>query len=122
MLDALPVPLPLLLGGLGVAALVAGVVVVWTRGRSSRDKAFLELGSEPSPDAQQAAPEEPSEPSEPTLEPLPPAPEGSPEPMVVANFAPDQLSLGIVVPSARRRPGASMKPFKEMAGSVVTKG
>ena len=118
MLDALPVPLPLLLGGLGVAALVAGVVVVWTRGRSSRDKAFLELGSETSPGAQQAAPE----PSEPTFEPLPPTPEGEPEPMVVANFAPDQLSLGITVPSARRRPGASMKPFKEMAGSVVTKG
>ena len=118
MLDALPVTLPLLLGGLGVAALVAGVVVVWTRGRSSRDKAFLELGSEPSPDAQQAAPE----PSEPTFEPLPPAPEGDREPMVVANFAPDQLSLGIIVPSARRRPGTSMKPFKEMAGSVVTKG
>ena len=121
MLDALPAPLPLLLGGLGVAALVAGVVVVWTRGRSSRDKAFLELGSETSPGAQQAAPE-PSESSEPTFEPLPPAPEGEPEPMMVANFAPDQLSLGITVPSARRRPGASMKPFKEMAGSVVTKG
>lgn len=115
MLDALP--LPLLLAGLGAAALVAGVVVVWTRGRSSGDKAFLELGSEPSPDAQQAAPE----PSEPTFEPLPPAPQDSPEP-VMANFAPDQLSLGITVPSARRRPGASMKPFKEMAGSVVTRG
>ncbi len=118
MLDAFPVPLPLLLGGLAVAALVAGVVAVWTRGRSSRDKAFLELGSETSPGAQQAA----SEPSEPTFEPLPPAPEGEPEPMVAANFAPDQLSLGITVPSARRRPGASMKPFKEMAGLVVTKG
>lgn len=117
MLDALPLPLPLLLGGLGAAALVAGVVVVWTRGRSSGDKAFLELGSEPSPDAQQAAPE----PSEPTFEPLPPAPQDSPEP-VMANFAPDQFSLGIIVPSARRRPGASMKPFKEMAGSVVTRG
>ena len=117
MLDALPLPLPLLLGGLGAAALVAGVVVVWTRGRSSGDKAFLELGSEPSPDAQQAAPE----PSEPTFEPFPPVPQDSPEP-VMANFAPDQLSLGIIVPSARRRPGASMKPFKEMAGSVVTRG
>ena len=116
MLDALPVPL--LLGGLGVAALVAGVVVVWTRGRSSRDKPFLELGSETSPGAQQAAPE----PSETTFEPLPPAPEGAPAPMVAAIFAPDQLSLGITVPSARRRPGAGMKPFKEMAGSVVTKG
>ena len=121
MLDALPLPLPLLLGGLGAAALVAAVVVVWTRGRSSGDKAFLELGSEPSPDAQQAAPE-PSEPSESTFEPLPLAPEAAPEPMVAANFAPDQLSLGITVPSARRRPGASMKPFKEMAGSVVTRG
>ena len=118
MLDALPLPLPLLLAGLGAAALVAGVVAVWTRGRSSGDKAFLELGSEPSPDAQQAAPE----PSEPTFEPLPPAPEAAPEPMVAANFAPDQFSLGITVPSARRRPGASMKPFKEMAGSVVTRG
>ena len=118
MLDALPVPLPLLLAGLGAAALVAGVVVVWTRGRSSRDKAFLELGSEPSPAVQEAAPET----SEPTFEPLPPAPEGDPEPMVVATFAPDQLSLGLTVPSLRRRPGASMKPFKEMAGSVVTKG
>ena len=118
MLDALPVPLPLLLGGLGAAVLVAGVVVVWTRGRGSGDKAFAEFGSDGSSGAQQAAPET----SEPTFEPLPPAPEGDPEPMVVANFAPDQLSLGITVPPGRRRPGASMRPFKEMAGSVVTKG
>lgn len=120
MLDALPVPLPLLLGGLALAALVAGVVVLWTRGRSSGDKAFVEFDSAaaPSPVAQQTAPEA----SEPTFEPLPEAPEGEPEPMVVANFAPDQLSLGLTVPSGRRRPGASMKPFKEMTGSVVTRG
>ena len=118
MLDALPVPLPLLFGGLGVAALVAGVVVVWIRGRGSRDKAFAEFGSAPSPGGQQAAPET----GEPTFEPLPPAPEGDPEPMVVANFAPDQLSLGPTVPPGRRRPGASMTSFKEMVGSVVTKG
>lgn len=118
MLDALPVPLPLLLGGVAVAVLAAGVVVVWTRGRRSGDKAFVEFGSDASPGVQQVA----SEPSELTFEPLPPAPEGDPEPMVVANFAPDQLSLGLTVPSGRRRPGASMKPFKEMAGSVVTRG
>ena len=121
MLDALPVSLPLLLAGLGVAALVAGVVVIWTRGRGSGDKAFVEFGSAPSPEAQQvqqAAPEI----SEPAVEPLPPAPEEEPKPMVVATFAPDQLSLGLTVPAGRRRPGASMGPFKEMAGSVVTKG
>ncbi|KKZ11232.1 MAG: hypothetical protein TE42_08350 [Candidatus Synechococcus spongiarum SP3] len=118
MLDALPVPLPLLLAGLGGAALVAGVVVVWTRGRGSGDKAFAEFGSDASPGVQQTAPET----SEPTFEPLPAAPAGDPEPMVVANFAPDQLSLGITVPAGRRRPGASMKPFKEMADSMVTKG
>ena len=115
MLDALPAPL--LLGGLGAAALLAGVVVVWARGRGSGDKAFAEFGSDPSPGVQETAPET----SEPTFEPLPPAPQDSPEP-VMANFAPDQLSLGPTVPSVRRRPGASMKPFKEMAGSVVTRG
>lgn len=115
MLDALPVPLPLLLVALGVAALVAGVVVIWTRGRGSGDKAFVEFGSGASPGSQQAAPEA-SEPSETT------APEEPPKPMVVANFAPDQLSLGVTVPPGRRRPGASMKSFKEMAGLVVTNG
>ena len=109
--------LPLLFGGAGSIALLVAVIVIWTRGRSARDKAFLELGSEPSSDVQQAAPEV----GEPTFEPLPPAPEDAPEP-VLANFAPDQLSLGLTVPSGRRRPGASMKPFKEMAGSVVTRG
>ena len=124
MLDALPLPLPLLLGGMAVAALLVGVVVVWTRGRGSGKKAFAEFGSGASPDAQQAAPTKGNaavETSAPPLEPLPPAPQEAPEP-VVANFAPDQLFLGATVPSGRRRPGASMKPFKEMAGSVVTKG
>ena len=113
MLDALP--LPLVFGGLGVIALLVGVVVIWTRGRGSGDKAFAEFEADASP--QQAA-----ESSTPPFEPLPPAPQESPEPMVVANFAPDQLSLGLTVLPGRRRPGASMKSFKEMAGSVVTKG
>lgn len=117
MLDALPLPLPLplLFGGLGVAVLLVGVVVIWTRGRGSGKKAFAEFESGASPEQQASAS------SEPTFEPLPPAPQDAPEP-VMANFAPDQLSLGLTVPSGRRRPGASMKPFKEMAGSVVTKG
>ncbi|MXX08217.1 MAG: hypothetical protein F4Y87_04980 [Synechococcus sp. SB0665_bin_28] len=115
MLDALPLPLPLLFGGLAVAALLVGVVVIWTRGRGSGKKAFAEFESGASPEQQAAAS------SEPPFEPLPPAPQDAPEP-VVANFAPDQLSLRLTVPSGRRRPGASMKPFKEMAGSVVTKG
>ena len=126
MLDALP--LPLLFGGLAVAALLVGVVVVWTRGRGSGKKAFVEFEPDASPGPQEmaqgkdSAPTQPAEEtSAPTTEPLPPAPREAPQP-VVANFAPDQLSLGLTVPSGRRRPGASMKPFKEMAGSVVTKG
>ena len=117
MVDALP--LPLLFGGVAVAALLVGGVVIWTRGRGSGKKAFAEFESGASPDAQQG--DQTTETSEPTLEPLPPAPQDAPEP-VLANFAPDQLSLGPTVPAGRRRPGASMKPFKEMAGSVVTKG
>ncbi|MCY4055815.1 MAG: hypothetical protein OXF67_08150 [Cyanobacteria bacterium MAG CAR4_bin_6] len=122
MLDALP--LPLIFGGLGVAALLVGVVAVWTRGRGSGKKAFAEFESGASPDPQQAARTKDNaaaEPGEPAFEPLPPAPENVPEP-VTANFAPDQLSLGLTVPSGRRRPGAGMGPFKEMAGSVVIKG
>lgn len=119
MLDALP--LPLLFGGLGVAALLVGVVVVWTRGRGSGKKAFAEFESGASPDPQQAARTKDGAAAEPGFQPLPPAPEKTREP-VMANFAPDQLSLGITVPSGRRRPGASMAPFKEMAGSVVAKG
>ena len=131
MLDALPVPLPLLLGALGVAALVAGVVVVWTRGRGSGKKAFVEFETGASPNPQQVAQapqpaatrskEVAATSEEAAFEPLPPAPEDAPEP-VLANFAPDQLSLGLTVPSGRRRPGTSMKPFKEMADSVVTRG
>ena len=117
MLDALP--LPLLFGGLGVAALLVAVAVVWTRGRVSGKKAFAEFEAEPSPAVQQEAAQATE--NEPPFEPLPPAPQEAPEP-VVANFAPDQLSLGLTVPAGRRRPGASMKPFKEMAGSVVAKG
>ncbi|MCY4235717.1 MAG: hypothetical protein OXE74_05375 [Cyanobacteria bacterium MAG CAR2_bin_4] len=122
MLDALP--LPLIFGGLGVAALLVGVVAVWTRGRGSGKKAFAEFESGASPDPQQAARTKDNaaaEPGEPAFEPLPPAPENVPEP-VTANFAPDQLSLGLTVPSGRRRPGTGMGPFKEMAGSVVIKG
>ncbi|MCY4332190.1 MAG: hypothetical protein OXC96_06780 [Cyanobacteria bacterium MAG CAR1_bin_15] len=118
MLDALP--LPLIFGGLGVAALLVGVVAVWTRGRGSGKKAFAEFESGASPDPQQAARTKDNAAAEPG-EPLPPAPENVPEP-VMANFAPDQLSLGLTVPSGRRRPGAGMGPFKEMAGSVVIKG
>ena len=124
MLDALP--LPLLVGGLAVAALVLGVVLIWTRGRGAGKKAFVELGGGASPRqvmrAKGSATRPAAETSAPPLEPLPPAPQEPAEPMVVANFAPEQLSLGPTVPAGRRRPGATMKPFKEMAGSVVTKG
>ena len=126
MLDALP--LPLFFGALGVVALLVGVVVIWTRGGVSGKKAFAKFESEASPSPQKVAQEKDSAPvqpaaeaSEPKFEPLPPTPKDSPEPVLV-NFASDQLSLGSTVPSGRRSPGASMKPFKDMAGSVVTKG
>ena len=127
MLDALPLPLPLLLGGLGVVALLVGVVLVWTRGRGSGKKAFVEFASDPSPQqvaqAKGSATRAAVAASEETQpEPLPPSPQEPAKPMVVANFAPDQLSLGRTVPAGRRRPGTSMRSFKEMAGSVVTKG
>jgi len=138
MVDALPLPLPLLLGGLGVIALVVGVVV-WLR-RSPGGNRFVQLepgatpvrqqvgmvqestGSTPSSEPPAAASREVEEPEAGQFTPEETETTAAAKPMVVATFAPDQLSLRQAVAPMRRRPGATMKPFKEIAGAVVQKG